>query len=76
MNVLIGVLEGTLCGATMISQNDLRQVTGNSAPMLKTLGYPALPHEALWVGDKVEHESGRIKVAASYWSLHAYPHFV
>lgn len=26
--------------------------------------------------DKVEHEFGRIKVIASYWSLQAYPHFV
>ena len=31
--------------------NIMRQVAGNSAPMLKTLGYPALPHEALWVDD-------------------------
>lgn len=26
--------------------------------------------------DKVEHEFGRIKFEASYWSLHAYPHLV
>lgn len=26
--------------------------------------------------DKVEHEFGRIKFVASYWSLHAYPHLV